>query len=139
LPTFALNTAYGCVQLAVGQEAGPHRSRLDQDQPGSRSEVDDQAAALGAHTGQRELAHADQAEHVRVGGLPDKAQRHLFDRPATSMPRIIDQHPDRPALGLDLGFRYTVRQPFGTAVRINSVRTAARPDLLRDLRLAHTR
>jgi hypothetical protein len=55
------------------------------------------------------------------------------------MPRIIDQHPDRPALGLDLGFRYTVRQPFGTAVRINSVRTAARPDLLRDLRLAHTR
>jgi hypothetical protein len=55
------------------------------------------------------------------------------------MPRIIDQHPDRPMLGLDLGFRYTVRQPFGTAVRINSVRTAGRPDPLRDLRLAHTR
>jgi hypothetical protein len=59
--------------------------------------------------------------------------------PPPPCPAFIDQHPDRPMLGLDLGFRYTVRQPFGTAVRINSVRTAGRPDPLRDLRLAHTR
>ncbi len=38
----------------------------DPDGPPRGPEVDDHAAAPGAHAGQHELAHADQPEHIRL-------------------------------------------------------------------------
>ena len=68
-----------------------------------RAEVDDAAAAGGAHPGQHELAHPRQAEDVGLEHGPHLVHVDLLDRAVLAVAGVVDEGADGAVGRLDLG------------------------------------
>ena len=71
--------------------------------PAHRGDVDDLAPALRAHRREHELAHADEAEDVRLELRADLLERDGLDRARLAVAGVVDQHADRAVLLLHGG------------------------------------
>ena len=81
----------------VDPAAGEHEP------PAHRADVDDPPVMLAPHPRQHQLAHPDEAEHVRLELAADLLHRDVLDRPGLAVAGVVHERANRALVLLDAG------------------------------------